>query len=361
MGFRVGSFDREQVGPLRPFCPAYTKNSIVDVDLEDLKQAGKSLILLDVDHTLVKWKSEDFSPEVLAWLDKAKALGFDLCIISNTRRVERLKRLSERLGIPTVRGKFKPSPAMFRLALIKFKKETHEAIMIGDQLMTDILGANRAGIDAIWVQKMDGPEFVGTRFNRLIEKFVSGFIYQALVTPVDEGDAGPVGVSFLERPIVRQFIKFCIVGGTSFAIDYAIRKGLQEMIRLENGDLLSYRAGTWLQQNSNLFNFAETPNKAFAPIAFIIASLVATFNSFIWNRSWTFQIKGKEERAKQLRRLYLVSYIGLGINALITTILYTQVHLGLFVSTFVGAFVAAFWNFAGQRFYAFKTPKASGS
>lgn len=359
MGFRVGSFDRAQVGAFRPFCPAYTKNSIVDVDLDDLKQSGKSLLLLDVDHTLVKWKSEDFSPEVLEWLERAKALGFELCIISNTRRVERLRRLSERLGIPTVQGKFKPSPAMFRLALIKFKKEAHQAVMIGDQLMTDILGANRAGIDAIWVQKMDGPEFVGTRFNRLIEKFVSGFIYQALVTPVDEGDNGPVGEGFLHRPIVRQFIKFCIVGGTSFAIDFTIRKLLQEIIRLDNGDLLSYRAGKWLQESSNLFNFAETPAKAFSPIAFIVASLVATLNSFIWNRSWTFQIKGKEERAKQLRRLYLVSYIGLGINALITTVLYTQIHLDLFVSTFVGAFVAAFWNFAGQRFYAFKTPKTT--
>jgi len=88
-----------------------------------------------------------------------------LCILSNTRHPERLARLAAVLEIETFRGKFKPSTHMYEMALAKFGKKPEEAVMIGDQIMTDVLGANRSGIDAIWVQKMEGPEFVGTKIQ----------------------------------------------------------------------------------------------------------------------------------------------------------------------------------------------------
>jgi len=168
MRFRAGTFDRSKTGILRPFCPAHAVGSLPEISLDDLKAEGLSLILLDVDHTLVKWKQEDFSPEVLAWIAKAKEMKFDLCILSNTRHPERLARLSAILEVDTFRGRFKPSTHMYEMALERYKKKPEDAVMIGDQIMTDVLGANRAGIDAIWVQKMEGPEFAGTKINRLV-------------------------------------------------------------------------------------------------------------------------------------------------------------------------------------------------
>ena len=56
MRFRAGTFDRSKTGILRPFCPAHAVGSLPEISLDDLKAEGLSLILLDVDHTLVKWK-----------------------------------------------------------------------------------------------------------------------------------------------------------------------------------------------------------------------------------------------------------------------------------------------------------------
>ena len=168
--WRSGDFDRARLGgPVRSSRPPTRRRACPRSTCSGSTTAGKRLILLDVDNTLVQWKTEEFSPEVVAWVERAKAMGFGLCIISNTHRLDRLERLRTSLGVETVRGRFKPSRAMFRLALIKFGRRADEAVMVGDQMMTDVLGANRAGIDAIWVRKMEGKEFGGTRINRLIE------------------------------------------------------------------------------------------------------------------------------------------------------------------------------------------------
>lgn len=357
MNWRSGDFDRKLVPEIfHTFVPAHAANTLTDIDLDRLWAGGKRLILLDVDHTLVKWKAEDFAEPVIAWIERAKKMGFGLCIISNTRRVERLGRLSSKLGIETVRGRFKPSRAMFRLALIKFKVKPEEAVMIGDQLMTDILGANRAGIDAIWVRKMEGKEFAGTRINRMMERFFQSFIYRGLIAPVDQAPKpGEKDLPIAERSIVHQFVKFVIVGGTSFLIDFFVTW----FLRFHSG--LANPLGTWLQANVPYFNQFKTPGDAAIPVFVAIAASLAIVNSFIWNRLWTFEIRGKEQRLSQFRRFVLISVIGLVLNVLITSGLNNVIQghrqISLVIAKAVAAAIVAFWNFAGQRYYAFKPPK----
>jgi HAD superfamily phosphatase (TIGR01668 family) len=150
----VGKFDQDKAGALRRYCPSRAAHRLQDVSLEELWQSGKRLILLDVDHTIVKWGEEEFSAEVLDWVASAKAMGFQLRILSNTRHPKRLARLSDKIDIPTKNGTFKPSPDMYMEALAETGFAPEQAVMIGDQIMTDILGANRTGIDSIWLQKI---------------------------------------------------------------------------------------------------------------------------------------------------------------------------------------------------------------
>ncbi|HVL39387.1 MAG TPA: YqeG family HAD IIIA-type phosphatase [Fimbriimonadaceae bacterium] len=363
MPFRIGSFERDRLmAPIRPFCPAEAVQTLADVNLEGLWNRGKRLLLLDVDNTLVKYLGEDFEQPVMDWIARAKQMGFDICIISNTNRVERLQRIRELLGVETVRGKFKPSRAMFRLALIKFQRKPQEAIMIGDQLFTDVLGANRAGIEAIWVEKMEGPEFGPTALiSRTGERFLRSLLYRVLITsPIEKPDRPEIEQQkpLFERTIVRQFLKFCVVGGSSFIIDFTITYLLVRVVSYD-GVLVSERLGNWLIANfPTVFLFASRPSDAAVPIFTAVAAAVAIFNSFIWNRRWTFQIRGKEERLAQLRRFYLVSVIGMLLNVLITTALNTIIpghpNRSLAVAKVVAAAVVAVWNFTGQRLYAFK-------
>jgi uncharacterized protein len=366
--WRTGDFDRDRVPELfHRFVPAHAANSLQDIDLDRLWAGGKRLILLDVDHTIVKWKAEDFAEPVLDWLARAKQMGFDLCIISNTRRVERLARLTEKLGIETVRGAFKPSRAMFRLALIKFKRKAEETVMIGDQLMTDILGANRSGIDAIWVLKMEGKEFSGTRINRFMERLLQSAIYRGLVSPVDEQADSPAVESakpLAERTIVKQLVRFCIVGGTSFVIDFGLTFLFMRGITIQ-GTALSIVFGDWLRATApGLFSFSKDSAGAAAPILGGLASFIAMFNSFIWNRAWTFEQRGKEERLAHLHRFYTISILGAVWNALIFGAFFNIIPghrtWSMGIAKVIAAAMVAVWNFLGQRYYAFRPREKNG-
>lgn len=356
--WQSGDFDRKRLrGAVRHFAPAHAAESLPAIDLQRLYDRGKRLILLDVDHTLVLWKAEEFAPEVVAWVEKAKSMGFGLCIISNTHRLERLERLKTKLGVETVRGRFKPSTAMFRLALIKFNRKPEEAVMVGDQMMTDILGANRAGIDAIWVRKMDGKEFSGTRIvNRTIERFLTGAVYRALVTPIDE-DPGPEAA----RTLGNQLVRFAIVGGTSFLIDYCVKMTLTFAIPY-GGSTLGEVAGRALQVDyPSIFGGFEKPTKAFWPLAAVVGGAFGMANSFVWNRRWTFEIRGKEGRKEQLRRFLVISLIGValnvGISSFVNHLLNGEEKMDARIATVVATLIVAVWNFAAQRLYAFRATK----
>ena len=361
MSFRVGEFQRDQAGLLRPFSPWRSCERLQQVSLEELWNAGKRLILLDVDHTIVKWREEEFSPEVLDWISKAKSMGFQLRILSNTRHPERLARLAAVVEIPTKNGKFKPSPEMYRAALAETGCKPEEAVMIGDQIMTDILGANRTGIDGIWLKKMDGPEFFGTKFNRVIERIIMSVLYRSMVPGADEAKTTPIPL--LERPVFRQFGIFLVVGAISFIIDNGIRFLLMFFLK-SGGASLSDEIGRWLRETlPAIFRFAKSNAEAFYPVTAVIGSFLATFNSYLMNRRFTFKIEDKEDAGKQLVKVFMVNYVGLAINVVISSYFFTVIpghpKQSAAVAGIIGAGVAAFWNFAGQRYFAFKVHKRS--
>lgn len=232
--------------------------------------------------------------------------------------------------------------------------------MIGDQLVTDILGANRSGIDGIWVRKMDGKEFAGTYLNRLVERLVVKPIYYlAMVVPNN--------ITTAEEPdsprtsLARQVIKFLIVGGTSFVINYGITFTLMKVIRVGNS-LLSVTFGLWLIQHyPNVFAFANRPDIAAFPFLNALASVVAMYNSFLLNRAWTFRVQGKGQGLAQVRRFYTVTITGQLITVGLATTLFNVIpgtH-ALFLSNFLATVVGAVWNFLGQRYYAFRVPTVS--
>jgi putative flippase GtrA len=207
---------------------------------------------------------------------------------------------------------------------------------------------------------MDAHEFGGTRINRMMENLLRGPIYQALVTPVDETPAAPDlerAKPLAERTIIHQIVKFCVVGATSFVIDAGLTYLFVKVLPWHGG-LLSDTLGNWLRGAApGIFKYAKTPDAAATPILTGAAALVAMFNSFVWNRSWTFEVRGKEEQLGQLRRFYAVSIIGFVMNDLITSGIYNRFrHMknALLLGKFVAAFVVAVWNFIGQRFYAFR-------
>ena len=354
-GFRAGTFEREHMPrALRRFSPASSLERVEDVDLVALKAQGKRLVLLDVDNTLLPWRHHEFEKPVQDWIEAGKSMGFSFCILSNTRHPARLTKLSEILDVPFIRARFKPSSQMYTLALQKFGVKAEEAVMIGDQLLTDILGANRTGIDAIWIRPLAAREFIGTRLvSRNIERVIGRVLFDYVERP-----AG-VAPGFFRSDLLKQIIKFCIVGGSSFVIDYCVKMTL--MLAVPYGDgRLSVKLGEWILRNYPgigplVKNSAE--NAALWPIS-VVAASIAILNSFFWNRRWTFRAMDREERSRQFGRFLVISLIGLALNATFTTVFKVVLPgdptWSLRFAIILAAAITAIWNFTGQRLYAFK-------
>lgn len=150
--------------------PRMQIKSIYEIPLADLWQNGIRGIITDLDNTLVGAKDPLATPELIEWLKFVKNTGFKVVIVSNNH-LGRVSTFSLPLDIPFIHGARKPTIRAFRQALTLMNLSASETIVIGDQMLTDVLGGNRMGLHTILVQPISlRDEGIFTRFNRRLEK-----------------------------------------------------------------------------------------------------------------------------------------------------------------------------------------------
>jgi HAD superfamily phosphatase (TIGR01668 family) len=148
---------------------------VTEIDPDGLWADGYRALLLDLDNTLVPWMTIDLADDVRSWLGRVRERGFSVCVLSNTRRGRRLAQIEEMLGCPAVGTGFlamKPRRTPFARAMARIGAEPSHTVMVGDQIFTDILGGNRAGLYTIRVEPIARREFFGTKLSRLLERLV---------------------------------------------------------------------------------------------------------------------------------------------------------------------------------------------
>jgi HAD superfamily phosphatase (TIGR01668 family) len=147
----------------------YVEN-IFEIDLEKLYQTGKRLILTDLDNTLVGSDASVPTAEVLAWLNRAKEIGFVVKIASNNN-AERVRIFAENLDINSYGLVYKPLAFKVRKYMKGYTKD--QVVFIGDQLLTDVFVSKRLGLYMILVRpvKLSADEDI-TKFNRKIERWI---------------------------------------------------------------------------------------------------------------------------------------------------------------------------------------------
>jgi len=129
-------------------------------------------ILFDLDNTIIRRDADQFPPEVSEYLNKLRRHGFKMGIISNNRR-KRVSAIAGLLQVPSVHRAVKPLVRPFRKALKMLGTSAWETALVGDQIFTDILGGNLAGLHTILVVPMGGKDFWGSRLiSRPLEKLV---------------------------------------------------------------------------------------------------------------------------------------------------------------------------------------------
>jgi hypothetical protein len=146
-------------------------DSLLDIPLEELSAAGLRAFIFDLDNTITEWNSQELRAEVEAWFKIIKERGFKACILSNNGE-QRIIQIAQRLGIPFIHRARKPLRGSFLQAVALMEVNASEVAVIGDQIFTDVLGGNRAGLYTILVKPLARREFYGTKISRAMEFFV---------------------------------------------------------------------------------------------------------------------------------------------------------------------------------------------
>ncbi len=147
--------------------------SVFDIDYTKLYQAGYRGLLFDVDNTLVH-HGDDSTPEVDELFRQVQKIGFRTLLLTDNTE-ERVKRFIRNIDTPYLCEAGKPDPSAYRRAAEILHLENSQLVCIGDQLFTDILGANRSGISSILVRFIRLPAETRIGKKRQLEKAILWF------------------------------------------------------------------------------------------------------------------------------------------------------------------------------------------
>jgi HAD superfamily phosphatase (TIGR01668 family) len=149
--------------------PDFALEKAYDVTVDSLKKHGFKVVFVDLDNTLIAWNNPDGTPEMRQWLHDLRDAGIPVVVVSNNK-YERVKRAVEKFGIEFEAFALKPFTFGINRALKRFHVQPHEVVMIGDQLMTDIRAAKRAGLKSVLVKPLIRTDSINTQINRWRER-----------------------------------------------------------------------------------------------------------------------------------------------------------------------------------------------
>lgn len=156
---------------LSKLVPRLQVATIYDIDLDKLLVQGIRGIITDLDNTLVGAKDPHATPELVEWFERVKRRGMRVVIVSNNHHM-RVSAFASPLDLPFIHNARKPTNAAFAKALELLDTRPEQTCVIGDQMMTDVLGGNRMGLYTILVKPISlGDEgFFTKAVNRRLER-----------------------------------------------------------------------------------------------------------------------------------------------------------------------------------------------
>ena len=126
--------------------------SVYDLTGESLEKAGVRLLMADLDNTLCPYSVAEPDEALRTWLADLKEHGVTLFLLSNSRKPLRPAHFAQALGISYLGHAGKPKTGGYIKTMTEQNIEPEACAMVGDQIFTDILGANRSGVRSILVK-----------------------------------------------------------------------------------------------------------------------------------------------------------------------------------------------------------------
>ena len=138
--------------------PTIITDALTDITPDLLEERGIRLLMLDFDNTIVPYTTSIPEPLMEQWLLDMKQTDITICVVSNSKK-NRVKIFCDNYGIPCITHAAKPFTKGIRECLDMFGIPSENAAIVGDQIFTDTLGGNCAGISTILVTAIDNHNF----------------------------------------------------------------------------------------------------------------------------------------------------------------------------------------------------------
>ena len=131
--------------------PKLIFHKLTELTPDFLRERGIDLLMLDFDNTMLPYTSRVPSRELLQWIDGMKRGGIRLCVVSNSKK-KKAALFCKAHNVPCITHSKKPTGKGIRQCLTRFGAAPSQAALAGDQIFTDVLGANCAGAVSILVK-----------------------------------------------------------------------------------------------------------------------------------------------------------------------------------------------------------------
>ncbi len=151
------------------YIPDIYQQSIYTINYQKLKECGIKCLLFDLDNTLVPAKIKKPTKKVKDLFKELEKMDFKVIIFSNSNK-NRVNSFNEELKVESYYFARKPFAKKFKLVLEKNNYNISEVAIIGDQILTDIVGGNKIGITTILINPISPIDGIFTKFNRFLER-----------------------------------------------------------------------------------------------------------------------------------------------------------------------------------------------
>lgn len=153
------------------FYPKEYLNGVKEITIEFLNKNNIKALILDVDNTILDFDKK--IPEgVEKWCKELKGQGVKMCILSNSNQKDKVEMVAKKLNLPYFYFGTKPLKRGFRKAIKLLKEKEENIAAVGDQIFTDVIGANRCKLFSILVKPIAQKDLLVTRIKRPLENMI---------------------------------------------------------------------------------------------------------------------------------------------------------------------------------------------
>ena len=153
------------------FRPKEKLKRFTDFEAEKYRERGFKAVFLDIDNTITLPDVGNLTKEAEQFIDNLKRNDFEVVILSNNT-ARRVKDFVGNYDVKWTALSFKPVPLMYWFNCMRIGVRPSKTIVLGDQLLTDILGANLSGCYGIYTKQLQEKDTAFTARNRKIEKLI---------------------------------------------------------------------------------------------------------------------------------------------------------------------------------------------